>query len=187
MKWWNWIPWSLFSECWALSQLFHSPLSLSSRGSLVILLNLSISKFHWSNVDCFLNQYHLANTILSKGLHFLFFKRIESESVILSVMSESLQPHVPLSMEFPRQEYWSGLPLLSLGDLPDPGIKPGSPALPADSLPAEPPGKSFLRELHELIHRKYLDKHLEYKCLPIWAMIISYSQVQILSYIDSSF
>ena len=36
MKWWDWMPWSLFSECCALSQLFHSPLSLSSRGSLVL-------------------------------------------------------------------------------------------------------------------------------------------------------
>ena len=37
MKWWDQMPWSSFSECWALSQLFHSPLSLSSRGSLVPL------------------------------------------------------------------------------------------------------------------------------------------------------
>ena len=37
MKWWDWMPWSSFSECWALSQLFHSPLSLSSRGSLVLI------------------------------------------------------------------------------------------------------------------------------------------------------
>ena len=40
----------------------------------------------------------------------------------------------PLSMGFSRQEYWSGLPFPSLGDLPDPGIKPASPALQADSL-----------------------------------------------------
>ena len=40
----------------------------------------------------------------------------------------------PLSMEFSRQEYWSGLPFRSQGDLPDPGIEPGSPALQADSL-----------------------------------------------------
>ena len=39
-----------------------------------------------------------------------------------------------------RQGYWSGLPFPSPGDLPDPGIKPGSPALQADTLP-EPPGK----------------------------------------------
>ena len=45
------------------------------------------------------------------------------------------------SMEFSRQEYWSGLPFPSPGDLPDPGIEPGSPALPADTLPSEPPGK----------------------------------------------
>ena len=40
----------------------------------------------------------------------------------------------PLSMGFSRQEYWSGLPFPSPGDLPDPGIEPGSPALHADSL-----------------------------------------------------
>ena len=47
----------------------------------------------------------------------------------------------PLSIEFSRQEYWSGLPFPSPGDLPDPAIKPGSPALQADALPSEPPGK----------------------------------------------
>ena len=46
-----------------------------------------------------------------------------------------------LSMEFSRQEYWSGLPFPSPGDLPDPGIKPGSSALQADALLSEPPGK----------------------------------------------
>ena len=45
------------------------------------------------------------------------------------------------SMGFCRQECWSGLPFPSLGDLPDPGIEPGSPALQADALPSEPPGK----------------------------------------------
>ena len=43
-------------------------------------------------------------------------------------------------MEFSRQEYWSRLPFPSPGDRPDPGIKPGSLALQADSLPSEPPG-----------------------------------------------
>ena len=47
----------------------------------------------------------------------------------------------PLSMEFSRQEYWSGLPFPSPVDLPDPGIKPRSPALQADSLSSEPPEK----------------------------------------------
>ena len=46
-----------------------------------------------------------------------------------------------LSMGFSRQEYWSGLSFLSPGDFPDPGIEPSSPALQADALPSEPPGK----------------------------------------------
>ena len=48
---------------------------------------------------------------------------------------------VPLSMGFSRQEYWSGLPFSSPGDLPNSGIKPRSPALLADSLPTELQGK----------------------------------------------
>ena len=48
----------------------------------------------------------------------------------------------PLSMEFSRQEYWSGLPFPTPRDLPDPGMNPRSPTLQADSLPSEPPGKS---------------------------------------------
>ena len=46
----------------------------------------------------------------------------------------------PPSMEFSRQEYWSGVPIPSPGDFPDPGIEPGSPALRAGTLPSEPPG-----------------------------------------------
>ena len=44
-------------------------------------------------------------------------------------------------MGFSRQEYWSGLPFASPGDHPNPGMEPGSPALQADSLPSEPPGR----------------------------------------------
>ena len=50
----------------------------------------------------------------------------------------------PPSMEFFRREYWSGLPFSSPGDLPDPEIKPRSPALQAYTLPSEPPGKPHL-------------------------------------------
>ena len=48
----------------------------------------------------------------------------------------------PLTMEVSRQEYYSGWPFPSPGDLSDPGIQPRSPALQADFLPSEPPGKS---------------------------------------------
>ena len=62
-----------------------------------------------------------------------------------SVTSDSLWPHeayqVSPSMGFSRQEYRSGLPFPSPGGLPDPGIEPQFPALQADALPSEPPGK----------------------------------------------
>ena len=51
-------------------------------------------------------------------------------------------------MEFSMQKYWSRLPFPSPGYLPDPGIKPGTPKLQADSLPAEPPGKPHDLNLH---------------------------------------
>ena len=49
-------------------------------------------------------------------------------------------------MGFSRQQYWSGLPFPSPGDLPDPGIEPGSPALQTDCVLSEPPGKPHSRE-----------------------------------------
>ena len=49
-------------------------------------------------------------------------------------------------MEFSRQEYWSGLPFPSPGDLPNPGTEPGSPALEADALSSEPPEIFFIIE-----------------------------------------
>ena len=57
-------------------------------------------------------------------------------------MSDSVIPWMvarrdPLCMEFSRQEYWSGLPFPSPGDLPNPGIEPGSPSLQADTLLCE--------------------------------------------------
>ena len=53
----------------------------------------------------------------------------------------------PQSMGFSRQECWSGLPFPSPGYLPDPGIEPASPALQADALPSEPPGKILIYSL----------------------------------------
>ena len=57
------------------------------------------------------------------------------------------------SLEFPRQEYWSGLPFPSPGDLPDPGIKPGSPVLQADSLLSEPPGNQVCVYIYPLFSK----------------------------------
>ena len=61
--------------------------------------------------------------------------------VRLFVTTQTVACQAPLSVEFSRQEYWSGLPFSSPGDLSNPGIEPGSPALQADALPSELLGK----------------------------------------------
>ena len=62
----------------------------------------------------------------------------------------------PQAVEFSRQEYWSGLPLPSPGDLPDPGIEPRSPSLQADALQSEPPGKPQT-VVHKVSYKDILD------------------------------
>ena len=61
--------------------------------------------------------------------------------VWLFVTQWTVAYQAPLSIEFSRQEYWSELPFPSPGDLPNPGNKPRYPALQAEALPSEPPGK----------------------------------------------
>ena len=61
-----------------------------------------------------------------------------------SCLENSMDRDGRLSMGFSRQEYWSGLPFLSPGELLDPGIEPRSPALQADALTSEPPGATEL-------------------------------------------
>ena len=68
-------------------------------------------------------------------------------------------------MGFSKQEYWSGLPLLSLEDLPNPGIEPGFPAMQAVSLLSEPPGTPRMTEcIHKsnghLLFKVYVPEHL---------------------------
>ena len=65
--------------------------------------------------------------------------------VQLFATSWTVAYQAPPSMGFSRQDYWSGLPFPSPGDLPDPGIEPGSPKLEADTLTSEPklPANSF--------------------------------------------
>ena len=67
---------------------------------------------------------------------------------VVSDLCDPMDHQTPLSMEFSRQEYWSGLSFLSPGDLLDPGIKPRSPALHADSLPSKLPGKPWYMCIH---------------------------------------
>ena len=70
----------------------------------------------------------------------------------------------PPSMGFSRQAYWSGLPFSSPGDLPNPGTEPGSPALEADALTSEPPGKPKLHKampMYQSSHSQILSRSME--------------------------
>ena len=64
--------------------------------------------------------------------------------VLLFATPWTVTYQAPLSMGFPRQEYWNGLPFPSPEDLSHPGIEPGSPELQADTVLSEPPGKRSL-------------------------------------------
>ena len=74
-------------------------------------------------------------------------------------------------MRFSREEYWSGSPFPSPGDLPYPGIKRGSPELQADSLSSEPPGKSQMMTEAEL---KELETHRKSRFQIDWIQSIKY-------------
>ena len=70
------------------------------------------------------------------------------KSCLSLVTSWTVACQDPLSMGFSRQQYWSGWPFPSPGDLPNPGNEPRSPALQADSLPSKPPGKPEVRPVN---------------------------------------
>ena len=92
-----------------------------------------------------LNEWKFFNLNIATVFQFLVLYKVKSYShsfIQFFAIPWTVAHEAPLSMEFSRQEYWSGLPFPSPGDLPNPGIEPGYPALQADSLPSEPPGKS---------------------------------------------
>ena len=111
---------------------------------------------------------HEMKTILQENIARNWENR-SSESLSLWILSEvkslsrvplfempwTVAYEVPPYMKFSKQEYWSGFPLPSLGDLPNPGIKPGSPALRADALPSEPPGPSEAHRSGPLRHSSF--------------------------------
>ena len=93
---------------------------------------------------------NLENSAMATGLEKVSFRSSPKEGEVKSlshvrlfVTPWTVAYQTPPSMGFSRQEYWSGLPFPSPGDLPNPGIKPRSPALEADALTSEPPGKTI--------------------------------------------
>ena len=86
----------------------------------------------------------------STSEHFSETKCYLYSCVRLFSTPQTVARQAPLSMGFPRQVFWSGQPFPSLGDLPNPGTESGSPALQADSLLSEPPGKPLNILMHHI-------------------------------------
>ena len=116
-------------------------LSSSSSKTIIKILNLSLlalPTMSWVYLkSCILTYFSQMISILER--------KCRSLSCVWPFATPWTVPHqASLSMAFSRQEYWSGLPYSSPGDLPVTGIKARSPPLQADSLPSEPPGSSIL-------------------------------------------
>ena len=88
----------------------------------------NLAVHHWGNIQEKCGE----GTVWLDGGGGLFSKSCPTPSMPWTVVCQA-----PLFMRFSKQEYWSGLPFPSPGDLPDPGIEPESPELQADSLPTE--------------------------------------------------
>ena len=127
---------------WLIDDYFNFLIELGYNKSLKILNTLMHRKifFPWRH------HYYIAifNSLYNDHHQILIFKFcdifIRHSTCVLShvwffVTPWTVAHQAPLPMEFSRQEYWSGLPFPSPGDLPNPWIEPGSPALQADSSP----------------------------------------------------
>ena len=91
----------------------------------------------------------------------LWWRKVKVKSLSHVRLFETLWTvahQAPLPMGFSRQEYWSGLPFPSPGDLPDPGIEPRSPALQVDALTSEPPGKLSHKKEHIWVSSNEVDE-----------------------------
>ena len=116
----------------------------------VILSNLHknhelVSPFYWRNWDWAIKISCLRSWIFCQNQKV----KVKSLSrVRLFATPWTVAHQAPPSMGYSRQEYWSGLPIPSPGDLPDPGIESRSPTLQADALTSEPPGKQNSNSKH---------------------------------------
>ena len=144
-----WLPWSslnkvIFSGYTFICFLTSRILQISTPG--VSLTNFYMQVFSFSHHYAFLLS--LSSYLGHWKLRVKFWSQSESgERQLLSRVWLLASPwtvvrQAPLSIGFSRQEYWSGLPFPSSGDLPDQGIEPQSPTLQADFLPSKLSGKS---------------------------------------------
>ena len=102
---------------------------------------LQVPSFSWLVLG--ISHFSLILTAIKQDKY--YFLKVKSLSCVqLFATPWTIAYQAPSSMGFSRQGFWSGLPFPSPEDLPNPGIKPGSPILQADALSSEPPGKPLL-------------------------------------------
>ena len=125
------------------------------KGNIIIWISLTLVWYIW--ISLFYNFIPIFKWLLG-SLWSMKVKEKSLSRVQLFVTPWTVAYQTPLSMGFSRQECWSGLPFPSPGDLPNPGINPRSPALQADALLSEPPGKFYnfmicINYLHYLVNK----------------------------------
>ena len=113
---------------------------------LMMLFVIKVLNLYTINlISLFFYGFRVISCLKRATTHFNYYNFITvllclvAQSCLTLVTPQIVACQASLSMEFSRQEYWSGLPCPPPGDLPHPGIEPRSPALQADSLPSEPP------------------------------------------------
>ena len=114
--------------------IFHHLLWSTQSKALTQSIN---QMFFWNSFAFYMIQQMLKFDHTTSGVYVL--SRFSHVQLFMTLWTVTHQ--APLSMGFSRQEYWSGLPCPPPGDLPNPGIEPGPPALQVNSLPTESPGK----------------------------------------------
>ena len=193
------------------SSLPQPPFPVSSQSPNIIFIPLTSKTRHRALVPGFCRyscpcEQGRKIKITNKWLRVFGFlgiqwdQRLHAKSlsrVRLFVTPWTVAHQAPQSMEFSRQEYWSGLPFPSPGDLPDPGIKPGSPTLQADALPSEPQSygqlslfkENVLYYLTSCMHAKSLQSCLTLATTysPPAFSVHGISQARILEWIAISF
>ena len=128
MKSWDQMPWSYCFECWAWSQLFHSPLSPLSGGKIVPLHFLPLEWYHLYIWGCWYFSWKTwFQLVIHLAWHFTWYTLHGGGGGLVTELCPALATpwtvacQVPLSIGFSRQD-WSGLPFPSPGVLPNPGI-----------------------------------------------------------------
>ena len=110
---------------------------------MLFMYNLSLQQTDEIDASNIIPIFHMRK--LRPSRIFFFFLILVLVAWLCPTLCDPMDYSPPgfSSMEFSREEYWSGLAFHSPGDPPDPGTEPRSPELQADSLPNEPPGKTW--------------------------------------------